>query len=311
MIHVSSLEEVKSDRPTFVTIGAFDGVHLGHQELIRTMTEEAHSAGCAAVVVSFHPHPAEVLRGRRTSFYLNDPAQGAELMGALGADWVVTHPFTLEVSRVTAAEFVDRLQRYLKMVELWAGEDFALGHNREGNISYLRHQGEAKGFRVRVVEAQTVPRGVAVISSSGIRAALRAGQVEVVAEYLGRPFSLSGRVVEGARRGQAIGIPTANLAIGEHRAYPAFGVYACWARTDDGRWPAVANIGVRPTFGEDAAPTIEAHLLDFAGDLYGQDMALDFVARLRPEIKFAGVESLVAQIKADIEQARKLLMADR
>ncbi len=131
-----------------------------------------------------------------------------------------------------------------------------------------------------------------------------------MAEYLGRPFSLAGRVVEGARRGKIIGIPTANLAVGEERAYPAHGVYACWASSGGGRMPAVTNIGVRPTFERATVPTIEAHLLDFDGDLYGKDLALAFVARLRPETKFNGVDALVTQIKADIEQARRILIAE-
>lgn len=310
MRHVHSLEEVTPDRPSFVTIGAFDGVHLGHQRVIGMMTEAAHAAGCASVVVTFHPHPAVVLRGRRTSYYINTPGERADLIGALGVDWVVTHPFTVEISRITAAEFVGRLSSRLRMVELWAGQDFALGHNREGNVAYLRRQGEAKGFRVRVVEARTGPGSPAIISSSGIRSALEAGSVELVTEYLGRPFSLAGRVVKGAGRGKTIGIPTANLAVGEERAYPAHGVYACWASIGGGRWPAVTNIGVRPTFEQTKVPTIEAHLLDFGGDLYGKDLALAFVARLRPEKKFNGVDALVAQIKADIEQARRILNAE-
>lgn len=310
MLHVYSLEQVNPERPAFVTIGAFDGVHLGHQRLIGMMTEAAHAAGCASIVVTFHPHPAIVLRGPRPSYYINGPDERADLIGALGVDWVVTHPFTLAISKITAAEFVDRLSSRLRMVELWAGLDFALGHNREGNVDYLRRQGEAKGFRLRVVEARTAPGSAAIISSSGIRSALEAGSVELVAEYLGRPFSLAGRVIEGARRGKTIGIPTANLAVGEGRAYPAHGVYACWARVGGGRWPAATNIGVRPTFEPARLPTIEAHLLDFDGDLYGKDLALDFVARLRPEMKFAGVDALVAQIRADIDQARRILNAE-
>ncbi|MBI3763250.1 MAG: bifunctional riboflavin kinase/FAD synthetase [Chloroflexi bacterium] len=305
MIHVHSLEGVTLDRSSYVTIGAFDGVHLGHQRLIGEMARAAHAAGCAAVVVTFYPHPSVVLRGRRPSFYINSPDEKAELLGALGVDWVVTHPFTLEISKITAADFVDRLLTHLKMVELWTGEDFALGHNREGNVPYLRGQGEARGFRVRVVEPRALD--TAIISSSGVRAALQSGDVALAAKFLGRPFSVSGRVVAGAKRGRVIGIPTANLEVSEDRACPANGIYACRARIGDETWMAASSIGVRPTFEQNGAPTVEAHLLDFSGDLYDRTLTLDFVARLRPEEKFATVEALVDQIHADIRQTRQLL----
>jgi riboflavin kinase/FMN adenylyltransferase len=306
MRHVPSLEEVAPTKPAYVAVGVFDGVHRGHQDLLGSMAASAHTAGCAAVVVTFYPHPAEVLRGYRPSFYLNRPEEKAELIGALGVDWVVTHPFSLEISQITAADFVDRLVRHLGMVELWAGPDFALGHNREGTVEFLRGQGLAKGFRMHVVQPAT--HGETVISSSAIRAALRDGEVVRAAEYLGRWYSLAGTVEEGARRGRTIGIPTANLAIWPEQVYPAHGVYACWAWVGGQRWAAATNVGVRPTFEPTGLPTIEAHLLDFDGDLYGREMRLDFVARLRPEMKFSGVDALVAQIKADVEQARGLLL---
>jgi riboflavin kinase / FMN adenylyltransferase len=306
MRHVQSLEELNLQKPAFVTVGVFDGVHRGHQSLIGGMAEAAHAAGNAAVVVTFHPHPAEVLRGHRPSFYLNRPEEKAALIGALGVDWVVTHPFNLEVSQISAAAFVDRLIAHANMTELWAGHDFALGHNREGTIAFLQALGEAQGFRVRVVEPYR--DGGEIVSSSAVRAALGEGQVERAAEYLGRLYSLSGKVVEGARRGRTIGVPTANIEIWQEQAYPAFGVYACWAWVDGERRPAATNIGVRPTFEETGLPTIEAHLIDYNGDLYGREMRLEFAARLRAELKFDGIEALVAQIKADVEQTRRLLV---
>jgi riboflavin kinase/FMN adenylyltransferase len=305
MRHVHSLDEVTPGQTSFVTVGVFDGVHRGHQTLIRSMVEAAHAAGRQAAVVTFYPHPAEVLRGRRPSFYLNRPEEKAELIGELGVDWVVTHPFSLEISLITADEFVDRLIRHLGMVEIWAGRDFALGHNRLGTVDYLQELGGHKNFRLHVVEPEMTDG--TIISSSAVRAALQAGQVDVAAEYLGRPYRLAGRVVEGAHRGQTIGVPTANLAIWEDQATPALGVYACWGTVGGERRAAATNIGVRPTFEETGLPTIEAHLLDYSGDLYGQEVALDFVARLRPETKFNGVEALIAQIKADVEQTRSLL----
>ena len=289
-----------------MTIGAFDGVHRGHQALIGQMVAEAHANGRAAVVLTFFPHPSVVLRGRRPSFYLSSPEEKAEYLSALGVDATVTHPFNLAVSEITATEFVNRLVRYARLEELWCGSDFALGHNREGTVEFLEAAGKTRGFGVRVMPPVLIDGEV--ISSTRIRQTLRDGAVEQAARYLGRPFRLGGQVVEGAKRGRQLGIPTANLAISEERATPAVGVYACRASAPDWQGQAVVNIGFRPTFeGAEARPTVEAHLLDFSGDLYGKTVSLDFIARLRPEIKFPGIDSLLAQIQRDILQARSIL----
>ena len=306
MRHVTSLEELGLDRPSAMTIGAFDGVHRGHQALIGEMAAAAHASGRTAVVLTFFPHPSVVLRGRRPSFYLSSPEEKAEYLSQLGVDAMATHPFSLAVSEISAGEFVDRLLTYARLDELWCGPDFALGHNREGTVDYLQVEGKRRGFRVRV-KAPVLIDGE-VISSTRIRQTLRDGAVEQAARYLGRPFRLSGQVVEGAKRGRQLGIPTANLAVSEERATPALGVYACLARAPGWQGQAVVNIGFRPTFeGGEARPTVEAHLLDYSGNLYGEIVSLDFVARLRPEIKFPGVEALLAQIQRDILEARRLL----
>jgi len=306
MQHVTSLEDLHLTRPACLTIGAFDGVHRGHQVLIGDMVKRAHTTGRAAMVLTFYPHPSVVLRGRRPAFYISTPEEKAEYLSTLGVDAVVTHPFNQEVANVTAADFVARLVEYARLSELWCGADFALGHNRQGDVPFLRAEGERRGFTVNVVDAVLMEGEV--ISSTRIRQALRDGAVETVARYLGRPFRLPGQVVEGARRGRTIGIPTANLAVWEERAFPAVGVYACRAEHTGGIHPAVVNIGFRPTFdGRESQPTIEAHLLDFSGDLYGSTVTLEFIARLRPEMKFPGVEALVAQIRRDISEARQIL----
>jgi riboflavin kinase/FMN adenylyltransferase len=304
MRQVCSFAEVHDNRPALVTVGVFDGIHRGHQALIGSLVQEAHAAGRAAVVVTFDPHPAEVLRGPQPAFYLTRPEERVRLIGELGVDWVVVHPFNLEVSHITAAEFVDSMVEHLHMRELWAGPDFALGHKRQGTVEYLSEQGTAKGFRVRVVEPRT--NDGTIISSSAIRAALREGRVEAAAQYLGRPYSVSGTVVAGAKRGRAIGVPTANLDIGPALAYPAHGVYACRARLNGQSWAAATSVGVRPTFEATGLPIIEAHLIDFSGDLYGQPMVLEFLARLRPELKYDSVEALVEQMRLDIEQTREI-----
>ncbi len=306
MQHVTTLENLRLDQPAYLTMGAFDGVHRGHQALIGALVAEAHAAGGAAVVVTFFPHPSVVLRGRRPSFYLSTPEEKADYLSALGVDALVTHPFNTEVATIRAVDFVTRLVQFARLRVLWCGEDFALGHNREGNVDFLRAEGLRQGFTVRVQPSVLIDGEI--ISSTRIRQTLRDGAVEQAARYLGRPFRLSGEVVEGAKRGRQLGIPTANVAVGDERATPAVGVYACRAYPGGVPVNAVVNIGFRPTFeGGDARPTIEAHLLDFTGDLYGQTLALDFVARLRSEIKFPGIDALLAQIKHDIAQARLLL----
>ncbi len=304
MIHARSLAEFPPapDRPALLTLGSFDGVHLGHQALIHNLVQSAHDRGYHAVIVTFFPHPAIVLRGPRPAFYLTLPDEKAALFEQLGVDILVTHPFTLEVSQLTAGEFIARLHRAFDFREIWCGADFAFGHRREGTVDWLR----SHGYSVKVIEPAAF--GGAPISSSRIRQALAEGDLAQANDCLGRPFRLMGVVVEGSRRGRALGFPTANMQIAEEQAYPARGVYACRASLGAGEVKeAVVNIGVRPTFGAADAPIIEAHLLDFDGDLYGQTLRLDFMARLRPEQKFNGVDELLAQIRRDIEQAKSIL----
>lgn len=307
MQHVTSLADLNLDRPAFVTIGAFDGVHRGHQALIGAMSRAAHAAGRAAVVVTFYPHPSVFLRGRRPSFYLSTPDEKAEYLAGLGVDAVVTHTFDADFAAITAGAYVDQLVRQARLSELWCGADFALGHNREGNVTYLQAAGERLGFRVNVHTPVLIDGEL--ISSTRIRQCLRDGAVDQAARALGRPFRVSGQVVTGAQRGRTIGIPTANLTVSEEHALPATGVYAghvLGAAAEP--VPAVANIGYRPTFNStEPRLTLEAHLLDFSADLYGRRLTLAFQARLRPEMKFPGVEALVAQIRADIAAARRLL----
>lgn len=310
MPHVASLEDLKLTQPACVTLGSFDGVHLGHQALIGDMVRHAHATGQAAVVIAFYPHPSVVLRGRRPSFYLSTPEARAEHVLALGTDAVVTHPFNREVANIRAADFVTTLVEYAKMNELWCGEDFALGHNREGTVAFLQAEGARRGFSVHVTSPVLIDGEI--VSSTRIRQTLRDGAVEQAARYLGRPYQLAGWVGNGEKRGRRIGFPTANLSVGEELAIPANGIYATYARLANGVYPAATSIGVRPTFeSEDAKVTIEAYLLDFAGDIYHCPLTLDFIARLRPELKFPGVEALQQQIEKDIEQTRQILNVRR
>lgn len=306
MQHVSSLQELQLNQSACLTIGAFDGVHRGHQALIKEMVQHARAMGQSAVVVTFYPHPSVILRGRRPSFYISMPDEKATYLAELGVDVVVTHPFNDEISQISAEDFVTRLVTHAHLSELWCSEGFALGHNRAGDVSFLRAAGARQGFAVQVIPP--VLMDGEEISSTRIRQALRDGAVEQAARYLGRPFRLPGRVIEGAKRGRTLGIPTANLEIDEERAFPAIGVYACRAQHAAGTSLAVVNIGFRPTFDpSDGKPKVEAHLLDFSGDLYGSTLTLDFIARLRPEMKFPNIEALLAQIKQDIASARQIL----
>jgi riboflavin kinase / FMN adenylyltransferase len=304
MRHVNTLEEANLSQPSVLMIGAFDGVHRGHQLLIGEATEFARKNQLVPVVLTFFPHPEMVLRGPKPGFYLTLPDQKAKLLGKLGVELVVTHPFNDEVRQMRAAEFADRLLRYLNMKALWVGADFAMGYQREGNIDFLRSKSQEQNFSLRVIDLMDA--GGERVSSSRIREELAQGHVEEAARLLGRSYMLTGTVVEGAKRGRTIGIPTANLSVPEEQAVPARGVYAAWAVIDNDRHPAVVNIGMRPTFDGSGVQVIEAHLLDFSDDLYDKLMTLEFTTRLRDEMKFAGVDALFSQIQQDIATARIL-----
>lgn len=305
MRHIRALSEANLESPAVVTIGVFDGVHRGHQRVIKRLLEAAEAAGAVSVVLTFYPDPELVIRGPQPRYYLTSPDEKARLFGELGVDLVVTHPFDDEVRHVRAAEFVDRLVKHLNMAELWVGEDFAMGYQREGDIAFLEAQAAEKGFVLRIVDLMDA--GGDKVSSSRIRQTLAAGDVEEAQYCLGRPFRVEGEVVVGDRRGQTIGVPTANVAVPDERAIPAHGVYAAWAWVGGQRVKAAVNVGVRPTFDGTRRTIVEAHLLDFDADLYGQTLTLGFVAHLRGEQRFDGVDALVTQIARDVEQARQIL----
>jgi len=289
-----------------LTIGAFDGVHVGHQALIRGMVSDAHERDLPAVVLTFYPHPSVVLRGRSPSFYITLPDEKADLIGALGVDYVVTQRFDRALSRVSARDFLELLHRQLSFKRLWIGEDFTLGRDRTGDRAYLESVSSEYGFEVEIFPAFTLDGET--VRSSIVRQALLSGDVARVARYLGRIFVLPGEVMKGVGRGRKLGIPTANLRIREERAYPGSGVYACTVEHGGKRRPAVTNIGVRPTFeSEPVPPTVETHILDFNGDLYGQHLRVGFVERLRAERRFASPDDLIQQIKDDIRRARSIL----
>lgn len=295
----------------YVTVGVFDGVHRGHQQIIAGMTEVARLSGGIAIALVFDPHPAIALEttGGQPLRLLTTVEERAGLLATLGLDVLIVSPFTSTTARTPAGDFVEMLVRDLGLVDLWGGPDFALGHRREGNVSFLRQLGTERGFSMRVVEPLVWEGDL--VSSSRIRAALDAGDVRQAAGCLGRSYRLTGQIVHGDGRGCRLGVPTANLSPLAERLIPANGIYACLARAEHlGTYPAAVNVGTRPTFpgtSADQAATVEAHLLDLNGDLYGQTLALDFVARLRDELAFSNVDALIAQMHKDIAQARDVL----
>jgi len=306
--HVSSLTDAGL-QGAWVAVGSFDGVHRGHQALIGRLVEQAHAAGDPAVVVTFFPHPAVLLRGLNQPFYLTDPQERADLLGELGVDAVITLPFDRELAALTAREFMQRLRQYLGLRRLWVGPDFALGRARQGTVPVLREIGDELGYAVDVIETIVMEGGP--ISSSLIRERLAQGDMSQVNRMLGRRYTLSGPVEHGDARGHGMGIPTANLVPWEQRLLPASGVYATWAHIGDTRIPAVTNIGTRPTFeNSPVRPRIEAHLLDFSGDLYDQPMRLEFLDFIRPERRFPSPQELLAQIGRDVQTAREVFSRD-
>jgi riboflavin kinase/FMN adenylyltransferase len=305
MQHFRSLDDVHYNG-VWLTIGSFDGIHLGHQEIIRTLTAEAREVGASAAVLTFYPHPAEVLRGRDFPFYLTSPDEKAGLLEKLGVDVVITHPFDREVASTSAHEFMNVLFQHLEFRHLKVGHDFSLGRNREGNAQILREIGKDLGYDVTQIPPLKIDDQI--VSSSRIRFLLGAGQVEEAARLLGRNYTIQGKIVIGDQRGQTIGFPTANFDIWKMRAIPAAGVYVSRVEFNGTIYDAVTNIGVRPTFETSPVPPrVEAHLLDFQGDLYGQSLKLEFLQRLRGEQRFASIDELVHQIQRDINSARSIL----
>lgn len=304
--HIHDLTSAFLDKPSVVTIGVFDGVHIGHQHLIRQLVAEAKAAGKLAVVLTFFPHPDVVLRGPKGRYYLTTPQQRAEALLALGVDYVITHPFNEQTRQIRAASFIDLLIKHLRLSVLWVGRDFALGYKREGTVAYLTDQARQKGFVLHELDLVHTDDNGTPISSTQIRRLLEQGDAARVRDMLGRGYVLSGEVVPGQKRGRTIGFPTANLAIWEEQVIPANGVYAGWAVLGQERFMAVTNVGVRPTF-DGQSITIEAHILDFDRDIYGQTLAVTFETRLRGEKKFAGIQELVEQITNDVETGRRYL----
>ena len=299
------LQSVASPRPTAVTLGVFDGVHRGHQALVRRLAEEAAARGLVPGVVTLHPHPTTVLRPDVPPSYLTSLEQRIELLEASGASWVLPLTFTSELAEVEAEELARAFVDILRMRLLVLGPDAAFGRGAPRDTpERMRRLGAELGFEV--IQVEPVFLDGERCSSTAVREALARGEVARVARLLGRPYRLAGPVVRGDERGRTLGFPTANISVAADRALPALGVYATWVHLDGRRLRGATNIGRRPTFALGHV-SIETHILDFEGDLYGRHLAIDIVERIRDERPFASVEDLCAQIARDVERVREVL----
>ncbi len=302
-----SLEELPHGfaRPV-ATIGNFDGVHLGHQRLMRSLVERAGKTGGISTVVTFHPHPLQVLAPNNAPRLIQTLRQRLATVQSLGVELVIVIPFTQELAQTSARDFAVRIVwEKLRLKEIYVGPNFAFGHRREGSFDLLKEIGEEYGFLVGKIP-QVQFRG-ARVSSTGVRQSLLSGQVARARRLLGRPYALEGEIIHGTAMGAGIGFPTANLKT-PNELIPRKGVYITLLNLDGRRCRAVTNVGVRPTVtaGSSTPPlTIETHVLDFDQDLYGREVTLEFLLRLREERRFSGKDALIAQIQKDIQRARR------
>jgi riboflavin kinase / FMN adenylyltransferase len=302
------LSRIAPGRPCGVTIGVFDGVHRGHQHLIGLLLERARREDLATVALTFNPHPRTVLRPGTAVTYLTSLEERVELLQGQGLDSVGVLAFTSELAQLSAESFLSLLVEELEMRLLVVGPDFALGRNRAGTIGVMREIGERLGFRVEV--APLLAEADEKVGSSAIRQALVAGDVERVGRLLGRPFSLRGPVVAGDRRGRTLGFPTANIAMGLDRALPAYGIYVTRAYVRESAYESCTSIGIRPTFDVEPRPVVETYILDFDEGIYGREMQIDLLHRLRGEERFATAEDLIAQMEKDVRDTREWFRAD-
>lgn len=291
-------------QPTILTLGTFDGVHGGHQRLIAMVKRLALERGALAVALTFHPRPIEILRPGRPSYYLCTLDRRVALLRQAGADIVIPIEFTADLAQMTARDFCQALVDHLHLRTIVGGPDLAVGRGREGTPDRLREIGATLGFDV--VIAPPFEMNGEPVRSTVIRQAILEGDVQHAARLLGRRYSIEGEIVRGDGRGRVIGVPTANLAVADRLLVPGDGIYAVYVLLGGRRLAGATSIGTRPTFNG-GPRTVETHLLDFDGDLYGRQIEIEFVQRLRPELRFDTVEALIEQIRRDLDQARQIL----
>jgi riboflavin kinase/FMN adenylyltransferase len=302
---IRSLTEIKEPfNKSIITLGNFDGVHLGHRAIFRSVVQRARSENGVSVVCTFEPHPLKVLAPDRAPRLINTRDEKERLIAASDVDVLLQIPFDRDLAALPAESFVDEiLIKKLGVKHLIVGYDYAFGKGRTGDVGFLRNQGKGKGFGVDIFGP--VQYDGKVLSSTRVRQSVLRGDVELARHLLGRHFNFEGRVVHGDQRGRSLGFATANIETNKE-LLPLGGVYAGKVKYKGNEYNAVINIGYKPTFGENDL-SIEVHILDFTGDMYQESMRIYFVERLRDEQKFSGVGPLIDAIKNDIQRARKIL----
>ena len=308
-LHTMSLEEdlarYRSDQGSVLTIGTFDGVHKGHQWLIQRVTSRASDVGLQSTVLTFDKIPRTVIRPDIVVPYLSSLPDRVSLLRSFGVDTVVSVAFTRELSQLTAAQFMSTVVKALHVKHLIIGPGFALGRNRAGDFENLQEIGQELGYTIEMLEPYVGGQSQ-IIRSTKVREMIAQGAMDQAKDLLGRSYALSGIVYEGHKRGKDLGFPTANIDFAKERAIPSDGVYVTWAFLNATRYLSVTNVGDNPTFGDEER-CIEVHILDFTEDIYGAELKVEFVQRLRAEIKFDSVESLVSQMHTDVSDARAIL----
>ncbi len=302
-------ERRSSLKGAWITIGSFDGIHLGHQKIIKNLIEGAKRMDVPSIVITFFPHPAAYIKNITDPYYLTSPEEKDQILSKLGVNSILTVHFNHSISLLSPRDFINTLHRQLKFSCLLVGYDFRLGADQEGDLKRLEYLGNKMGFCVRAIapiQHQSKP-----ISSSIIRAALKNGDLSTANAILGYPYSIEGTVVHGDGRGKHIGIPTANLSVWEKKLLPSEGVYSAFALINRKRFPSVVSIGFRPTFYEiPEQQTVEVHILNFSDQIYGMQIKLQFISRLRKEKKYGSVNELMEQIQKDISNAEEVLTND-
>jgi len=296
----------KAGKKFWITIGSFDGIHLGHQRIISNLVENAHADGSHTVLITFFPNPAVFLKKIQEAYYLTTPEEKEQLIYNLGIDLLRTLPFDQELAKTRAREFIHQLHTNLQFTNILVGSDFHFGVNREGDIHTLESLGKDLDFNV--VKQVPIFESKKRVSSSQIRNLLKRGDVKRAALILGRHYSILGKVMHGDGRGKKLGIPTANISTWQRKLLPAQGVYVAIAHIGKNQRGAIVNIGTRPTFYQKTSiRTTEAYLLDWKEDFYGKQLNLEFICRLRPENKFDSANALMNQIHQDIQRSREIL----
>lgn len=305
MKHFSELSSI-DEKKLFITIGTFDGVHLGHQQLITNMVQSARLEGAACGVITFFPIPVVVIKDINPDINITSPQEKAEIFESLGVDYTFTLPFDQQLARLNPEEFIRLLMKVLPIQQIWIGQDFSFGYQRQGTIETLLGLGEKYRFSVNVMP-HFLQNDIKT-SSSQIRKWIYEGEMEKVTQALGRPFSLVGQVEDGDKRGRTIGFPTANLSVWKHKILPPAGVYATFAYVANEKFSSVTNIGYRPTFVENQAkPQVESYIHNFDRNIYDFAVKLFFISKIRDEKRFESIAALIQQIQQDVTRSEEIL----